>query len=529
MGIFLIILGWAFIVLGAVLAIYKVRLFNKSGVHELNKPLVQGIGLALGIVAIGGIVSNIGYALSGQWPIDAGHYVMLLIGAPIFYASVLALGVTFYFRYWRTDLAEKCKKNNGLVMIASIPLMILSFLLAGEGMAPYLVYPLVKGFAINNLGWVWMRPNTSVIGGMQIAWYGVLIVGGAILAYKISDHHFYQKFGKHGILDTCFLIAFPCGILGARLWYVVGNWNGDVVGGRASFAERVASGEWWSIFAIWEGGLTILGGAIGGILAGVIYMLLRRKYVDIRFAVDAVIPTILLAQAIGRMGNFFNHEVYGNLTMMSDWPLLPTWIKYNMAVSWYNGQPVFEVISKTVGGVTYSGNMYVPLFLIEALLNVLGYFVIMYLVPKGYMFLARKITKKEDGGALRLALGDKLGFYLVWYGVVRIIMEPLRDPEFNMGTNGMWSLWNSLAYIILGAVLIAFFQVFAMVRRNRGLPEEMGGIVPVKEKAVAGPKPVIQKKDDHKNDFAKPQAIKREAPKDLDKPQPIKRPDEEEK
>lgn len=132
MGIFLIILGWAFIVLGAVLAIYKVRLFNKSGVHELNKPLVQGIGLALGIVAIGGIVSNIGYALSGQWPIDAGHYVMLLIGAPIFYASVLAFGVTFYFRYWRTDLAEKCKKNNGLVMIASIPLMILSFLLAGR-------------------------------------------------------------------------------------------------------------------------------------------------------------------------------------------------------------------------------------------------------------------------------------------------------------------------------------------------------------------------------------------------------------
>ena len=521
MGIFLIIFGWLFIFGSGVYSVLKIKAFNKSGAKEFDKPFLRTMGIGLGAAALGGILSNIGYALQGKWPIDPGHYVMLLIGAPIFYAAVLAFFITFYFRYWRTDMADKCRKNGSLVMILSIPLALFAFLLAGEGMGPYLTYPLVKGFAINNQGWVWLRPDIFTSGGLQIVWYGVLIVGGAVLAYKISDHHFYQKYGRHGIIDTCFLIAFPCGILGARIWYVVGNWNGDV-GGIVPFAERFARGEWWSIFAIWEGGLTILGGAVGGILGGVIYMLLKRRYVDIRFAVDAIVPTILLAQAIGRFGNFFNHEVYGNLTMMDQWPLLPTWIKYNMAVSWSGGQPVFAPVSKTIGDVTYTGNMYVPLFLIEALLNFFGYFIIMYLVPKGYGFLARKITKKEDGGALALAMGDKLGFYLIWYGVVRIIMEPLRDPEFNMGTNGMWSLWNSMVYIILGAVVIIGMQAFAYIRRRKGLPVEMGGYIP--EKVVAeGPKeaPVIKKKDDHKNDFAKPASVKK--PSDLDKPKPIKR------
>ena len=513
MGIFLIVIGWAVLALSVGVSVYLLRAHKRGGTHTFAKKDYTTFIVLLGAAGLSGILQNIGYALSGNWPIDAGHYVMLLFGGFLFYASALSFGITFYLRYWRKDLDERILKNNGLVMILSIPMAFFTFLLAGEGMGPYLVYPLVKGFAINNDGWVWLRPDVYTAGGMQIVWYGVLIVGAAFLAYKISDHHFYQKYGRHGIVDTCFLIAFPAGILGARIWYVVGNWNGDV-GGITPFAERFARGEWWSIFAIWEGGLTILGGAVGGILAGVIYMLLKRKYVDIRFAMDAIVPTILIAQGIGRFGNFFNHEVYGNLTMMSDWPLLPTWIKYNMAVSWSNGAPVFDAVTRTVGGITYTGNMYVPLFLIEAILNITGYFVIYHVVRRFW-------TKGR-------ALGDLAGFYLVWYGVTRMIMEPLRDPEYNMGSNGMWSFWNSMVYIILGAALIAGFQLLAYYRKKKGLPEEMGGYVPepVVEEAPQEP---IKRKDDHKNDLEKPQAIRRNS--DMDKPKKIvreKAPKEEE-
>ena len=291
-------------------------------------------------------------------------------------------------------------------------------------------------------------------------------------------------------MDTIFLIAFPAGILCARIWYVVGNWNGDGQGGP-NFGQEIANGNWWKIFAIWEGGLTILGGAVGGILVGSLVFIFRRKYSDLRFAFDAVVPNILIAQAIGRFGNFFNHEVYGQASDMASWPLVPTWIKYNMATAWSNGVPA-------------STQMYAPMFIIEAVLNILGFIVIVYLIPK--------IWRKGR------ALGDNLGFYLIWYGVVRIIMEPMRDPNFNMGADGMWSIWNSMIYIILGGVAIVTLQIMAYIRKKKGLPVEMGTppeLLAKQEEAKAEPAPEApavmpsKKPVSHKDDFAKPRSIPR--------------------
>lgn len=505
MGIFLIILGFAIIAIVIGVGIKRLREHKASGAHEFGKDhLLWLIGLCASAGIGGGILTNIGYALVGQWPIDPGHYAMLLIGGTVFYACMYCFGITFYLRYWRTDIVQPQMKHIGFLMVFSPILAVCAFLLAGEGMAIYLTYPLVKGFAINDKGFVWLRPDVSTSGGLQIQWYGVLIVLGAILAYKISDHNFYKKYGKHGILDSVFLLAFPAGILCARLWYVVGNWNGDGTETGINFAYECSQGRWWRIFAIWEGGLTILGGAVGGILVGSIFFIFRRRYSDLRFAFDAVVPNILLAQAIGRFGNFFNHEVYGAASPMSAWPLVPTWVRYNMATSWSGGMPV-------------GNQMYAPMFIIEAVLNVIGFFVIAYGIPA--------VWKKGR------ALGDFLGFYLIWYGVVRIIMEPMRNSDFNMGSDGMWSVWNALAYIIMGAVAIAAMQIMAYVRKKKGLPVEMGTSpeqLRLAEQAAAEeaakeeePAPLMPtKKDTHKRDFAKPKAIPHPSAKKEEKDEP---------
>ena len=196
-------------------------------------------------------------------------------------------------------------------------------------------------------------------------------------------------------------------------------------------------------------------------------MLLARKWVDIRFAMDTIVPTILLGQAIGRWGNFFNSEVYGQtVALNSGWNWLP------------------GVISGQMGWDCAEGMIHVPLFLIESMLNIAGYFLIAYLIP----FL----WKKNRG------LGVLSGFYLLWYGVVRIIMEPLRDSNFNMGVGGNWSVWNSMVYIILGVLLVAAFQIIWVVQK--GKTWSRGSLEKVTESAEVKAKDRGRKKEEGNSD-----------------------------
>jgi phosphatidylglycerol:prolipoprotein diacylglycerol transferase len=147
----------------------------------------------------------------------------------------------------------------------------------------------------------------------------------------------------------------------------------------------------------------------------------KRKDIDIIQAVDWVVPTILVAQAIGRWGNFFNQEVYGDVADVSNWMWLPTFIREQM---------------------TIGGQFRIPLFFIESMINLTGFVVLRFGMGVG---LARWIKKGD------IALG-----YLVWYGLTRGIMEPLRDPTYNMGNQGQWSvIWGWLFFAIgLSAIIV---------------------------------------------------------------------------
>jgi len=161
-----------------------------------------------------------------------------------------------------------------------------------------------------------------------------------------------------------------------------------------------------------------MGGALGGAFVGILYVILKRKDIQIIRAVDLAVPTILVAQAIGRWGNFFNQEVYGAVGNVDQWMWLPTFIREQM---------------------TINGNFRVPLFFIESMINVTGYLVIRFGIGEGLKKLKRP--------------GDQALMYLVWYGLTRGIMEPLRNPLYNMGNAGDWSfIWG---WVFFGAGLLA--------------------------------------------------------------------------
>lgn len=143
------------------------------------------------------------------------------------------------------------------------------------------------------------NPTAFTIFGFDIMWYGVLIGTGFILAVAIS----YYRAPKFGI-DRDFILTLTIGIIpaamiGARLYYVIFEW------------DRFA-GDPAKIFDIRNGGLAIHGGLILGFLVG--YLLCKKYRVDFFNAADLIAPVIALAQAIGRWGNFFNEEAHGGPT-----------------------------------------------------------------------------------------------------------------------------------------------------------------------------------------------------------------------
>ena len=314
-------------------------------------------------------------------------------------------------------------------LAVSFPVMFVFLFLLTDGFANYLTYPLVNGI---NFTHGFVRPTSNE--SPNLAFYALCIISGAIYVYLLCDHKFYLEYGKHGIIESTFFVAFPAGIIGARIFYVIGNWN-------VEFANQ----EFWHVFAFWEGGLTILGGAITGIVVGVAWFMWRNKGYNIFLAIDIIVPTILIAQGVGRWGNFFNCEVHGIEMAVKYWDWLPDVIVKNMQYS-------------STEGWASSGNIFVPLFLIEGIVNFLGYFVLAHL----FGVKLRKYTQ----------LGDLAFGYVAWYGMTRVLMEPLRDTSFNMGSNGYWSWIWSLIFVIAGFLMIAVNHFVRFLLTKKALDKE---------------------------------------------------------
>lgn len=140
------------------------------------------------------------------------------------------------------------------------------------------------------------------IGPLTFRFYGLVIALGVLAAIAIGRRRWTARGGDPEDITTIALVAVPAGLIGARLYHVITDWSRLYSGGR-----------WWpDAFAIWNGGLGIPGGVLVGAVAGVVAC--RRMKLDWRYVADAAAPAIPVAQAIGRLGNWFNQELYGRPT-----------------------------------------------------------------------------------------------------------------------------------------------------------------------------------------------------------------------
>jgi prolipoprotein diacylglyceryl transferase len=145
-------------------------------------------------------------------------------------------------------------------------------------------------------------PSSGVhVGPLFFHAYGLAYILAVIAAVVVSSRRWEAQGGSRELVQEVALWGFPAGLIGGRIYFLVTSWD-------------EVPDHWWGPFAIWHGGLGIWGGIAGGVLGGL--WVLRRHGVDIPRFMDAAAPGLLVAQSIGRVGNYFNQELFGGPTSL---------------------------------------------------------------------------------------------------------------------------------------------------------------------------------------------------------------------
>src|SRR5919201_4446336 len=143
--------------------------------------------------------------------------------------------------------------------------------------------------------------NGSHLGPVFVHAYGLAYVVAVLAAIAITTKRWEAGGGSRELVFEVALWGFPAGLIGGRLYFLATSWN-------------EVPGHWWGPLAIWKGGLGIWGGIAAGTLAGL--LVLRRRGADVPRFLDSAAPALLVAQAIGRVGNYFNQELSGGPTQL---------------------------------------------------------------------------------------------------------------------------------------------------------------------------------------------------------------------
>lgn len=245
------------------------------------------------------------------------------------------------------------------------------------------------------------------LGMFQIKWYSFFIFLAMLTACLIIFKESKKKNVPDNYLTNLIFYGLIIGILGARLYYVI--FNLDYYLNNPS-----------QIFAIWNGGLAIHGGLISALIFLIIYS--RKNKINILQMLDIMVVGVIIAQAIGRWGNFFNQEAYGNIISLQ--------ALKNMHL------PKF-----IIDGMYISGSYREPTFLYESICSLIGFILLLIL----------RATKK-------LKTGQLTAIYLIWYGIVRFGIETLRSDSLMLGQIKVAQL-VSLLFVISGIALFIYSYI----------------------------------------------------------------------
>ena len=279
-----------------------------------------------------------------------------------------------------------------------------------------------------NIGEFTLDPVAIKIGDFSIRWYALFIVAGMILAVLYTAH----RAKSEGIIfDTILdfaIFTIPVGIIGARLYDVFFDWVDIMVNHKPNTYQSFID-----VIAIWEGGLAIYGGVIFGALTVLIVAKVKKMSNKTLLKItDSVVPGVMIAQAIGRWGNFFNGEAYGTPTALP-WRMCSDKFATRLyRLGLIDQETALEMLDGTLGVH--------PTFLYESLWNILG-FIIINIIFK----------KKRFDGQIMLT-------YFTWYGFGRMFIELLRTDSLTNGSNiRISSLVGLLSFIVGGSLLLYLF------------------------------------------------------------------------
>lgn len=242
------------------------------------------------------------------------------------------------------------------------------------------------------------------IGFITIHWYSIIlfiaILVGSNLAIKEAKRHGYEE----NFMVNLLFLGVIIGIIGARAYYVIFNFD--------YYKDNLSE-----LFKVWNGGLAIHGGIIAGLIC--IAIICYKKKVNLLKILDFLVIGLILAQAIGRWGNFFNGEAHGPVTTLEHLQslFLPEFI---------------------IDGMYINGNYYIPTFLYESVWCFLGFIIMIILRRKKFM-----------------KVGYLTSFYLVWYGIERFFVEGLRTDSLMFFSLKIAQL-VSLAMVIIGIILFIY-------------------------------------------------------------------------
>jgi phosphatidylglycerol:prolipoprotein diacylglycerol transferase len=265
-----------------------------------------------------------------------------------------------------------------------------------------------------------LNPIAFNLGGIQVHWYGIIIASAVVLATILAVQEAKRRRIDPDSIYDLILWALPVAIITARMYYVIFEWG--------YYQNHVDE-----IVRVWDGGIAIYGALIGAGI--VVYLFCRANWIPVWLMLDIIAPVLIMAQGIGRWGNFMNQEAFGRITSLAFLQSLHL--------------PHFIIQQMLIDGAYRQ-----PTFLYESLWDILGFIVLMSLRHKKHLF-------KQ---------GEVFLSYVIWYAFGRFFVEGMRtDSLMLLGIRV--SQWLSVI-LFIGAIGILVFRRKSMQER---LPDYLEG------------------------------------------------------